>query len=142
MIQIGDTSYAFSDPRILAAAGAVLLVLAILALLVAAVRASARAARSVEPLARDLGHVAARVQLLSDGQERLAGGLHHVSEAQAKSQTAMLELMEKRLAEVQGKMGETLTGTATRTARSLGELQGHVRSQPEVVAPLRPLPGL
>jgi DNA recombination protein RmuC len=59
---------------------------------------------------------------LADGQERLAGGLHHVSEGQALSQTAMLQLMEQRLAEVQRAMGEALQGTSLRTARSLGDL--------------------
>ncbi|MHA6327163.1 DNA recombination protein RmuC [Roseivivax sp. CAU 1753] len=122
MIRIGDATLALNDPRVIAALGGLLVVLAILALLLAAVRSAGRTARSVAPLAHDLGQVAARVQSLSDGQERLAGGLHHVSEAQAKSQTAMLSLMEKRLAEVQAKMGENLTGSATRTARSLGEL--------------------
>lgn len=39
------------------------------------------------------------VQALGEGQERLAVGLHHVSEAQ--TQTSMLKLMEQRLALVQ-----------------------------------------
>ncbi|QFS81274.1 DNA recombination protein RmuC [Roseivivax sp. THAF40] len=141
MIEIAGTSYAFNDTRVIAALVGLLLVLAILALLVAAVRAAGRTARSVEPLARDLGHVAARVQSLSDGQERLAGGLHHVSEAQAKSQTAMLELMEKRLAEVQGKMGESLSGTAQRTARSLGELQERLAAIDKAQANITKLSG-
>jgi DNA recombination protein RmuC len=120
MIQIGDLTLDLSDPVVLIAAGgaAVLLIL-----LVSTARASARASRAVEPLARQMNGVAARVQQLSDGQERLAGGLHHVSEAQASSQTAMLQIMEQRLAEVQEKMAESLHGTARRTAHSLGELQ-------------------
>jgi DNA recombination protein RmuC len=63
------------------------------------------------------------VESLSAGQERLTGGLTHVSEAQAASQTRVLQLMEQRLAEVSKGMSESLHGTATRTARSLGELQ-------------------
>ena len=47
---------------------------------------------------RASGWLASRIQQLGDGQERLAGGLHHVSETQAVSQTAMLQLMETRLA--------------------------------------------
>ncbi|MGB3313703.1 MAG: DNA recombination protein RmuC, partial [Albidovulum sp.] len=39
------------------------------------------------------------------------------------SQTRVLQLMEQRLAEVSKGMSESLHGTATRTARSLGELQ-------------------
>ena len=46
-----------------------------------------------------------------------------MSEAQAAAQSNMLTLMEQRLAEVSAKMNEQLHGSATRTARSLGELQ-------------------
>ena len=99
------------------------LVLLVLVLLIATARGAAKAARSVAPLAQQMGQMQQRVERLSDGQERLAGGLHHVSEAQTKSQTAMLELMERRLAEVQAHMSDSLHGTARRTAHSLGELQ-------------------
>ena len=70
----------------------------------------------------DLAWLAHQMQQLAEGQERLTGGLHHVSEAQAQAQTHMLRLMEARLAEVQRNMSEHLQGSATRTARSLGEL--------------------
>src|SRR5574343_1064627 len=76
-----------------------------------------------EPVLREVTWLSDRVQSLSDGQERLAGGLHHVSEAAAISQSSMLKLMEQRLADVQRQMTEALHGTSTRTARSLGELQ-------------------
>ncbi|MDR9394980.1 MAG: DNA recombination protein RmuC, partial [Roseovarius sp.] len=54
-------------------------------------------------------------------------GLNHVSEAQSAAQTNMLQLMEKRLAQVSGQMNENLQGSARRTAQSLGEL--HQRLQ-------------
>ncbi|MCB1334794.1 MAG: DNA recombination protein RmuC, partial [Roseivivax sp.] len=123
MIQIGETMIELNDPATLVVLGGALLGLLFLVLLVLAVRASGRTARLAEPLAAQIGALGQRVQLLGDGQERLTGGLAHVSEAQAKSQTAMLHLMERRLAEVQEKMGETLHGSARRTAQSLGELQ-------------------
>ncbi|MDU8910696.1 DNA recombination protein RmuC [Aestuariicoccus sp. MJ-SS9] len=127
MITIGDTSYALNDPLVLAVlAGAVVLLL-ILVLLIVAARAAGRSARLAEPLALQLGQLGQRVQSLGDGQERLAGGLHHVSEAQAQSQTAMLQLMEKRLAEVQERMTENLSGSSRRTAQSLGELQERLK---------------
>jgi DNA recombination protein RmuC len=120
MIQIGDTPLSLNDPLILLGLmGFGLIVL----LLIMSVRAAGRSARVAEPLGHQMGALGQRVQALSDGQERLAGGLHHVSEAQANSQTAMLQLMEKRLAEVQHQMNETLHGSARRTAHSLGELQ-------------------
>jgi DNA recombination protein RmuC len=79
-----------------------------------------------EPLVHQLGNLGVRVQQLSDGQQQLAGGLTHVSEAQAASQANMLQLMEKRLADVSGKMNENLTGSAQSTAKSLGELQARL----------------
>ena len=90
-------------------------------LLLVAVRASMRTAKLAEPLAHQMGALGQRVQALGEGQERLAGGLHHVSEAQA--QTSMLKLMEQRLALVQQQMNENLHGSARRTAQSLGDLQ-------------------
>ena len=46
----------------------------------------------------------------------------------AQSQTAMLQLMERRLAQVQEQMNENLHGSARRTAQSLGELQQRLQS--------------
>lgn len=98
-------------------------VLAVLLLLV--LRASVNAARAVEPVIWQMDQLGQRVQSLSDGQNQLAGGLHHVSDAQAKAQTQMIQLVEQRLAQVTETMSESLQGNALRTARSLGDL--HVR---------------
>ena len=117
MITLFGQSYAWNAPEVLLIGGA-LVVLAMLLMMI--LRATGRAS---EPLLREMGWLAQRVQGLSDGQERLAGGLHHVSEAQAVSQTAMLQVMEQRLAEVQRGMVESLQGSSVRTARSLGDLQ-------------------
>ncbi|HKL06400.1 MAG TPA: DNA recombination protein RmuC [Roseovarius sp.] len=123
MIQIGENSYSFSDPLVLAALiGAGLLGL-VFVLLIMAVRAAGRSARMTEPLAQQVSHLGQSVQSLSDGQHQLAGGLNHVSEAQAAAQSNMLQLMEKRLSQVSGQMTENLQGSARRTAQSLGELQ-------------------
>ena len=116
MIRFGTLELAWNDPAVLIAA-AVLGAFFLLLLMI--LRASSRA---VDPLVAQMGWLGNRVQSLADGQERLAGGLHHVSEAQAHSQTAMLQVMEQRLAEVQRQMGDSLHGSATRTAHSLGEL--------------------
>ncbi|MDJ1017436.1 MAG: DNA recombination protein RmuC [Paracoccaceae bacterium] len=123
MIQIGDTSFALTDPIILIGCVTVTIVLIILALLVAAVRRAGRSADLIAPLAQDIGALGQRVQGLSDGQHQLSGGLEHVSKAQAASQQNMLKLMEERLAEVSLKMHDNLASSATKTARSLGELQ-------------------
>ncbi len=72
---------------------------------------------------QEMGLLVKQLQALSDGQERLSGGLHHVSEANAKAQTNMLALMEQRLAQVQRQLSENMHGSARRTAQSLGDLQ-------------------
>ena len=97
--------------------------LVVLILLLLSLRAVSRLTKAAEPLSYQMSALGQRVQALGEGQERLAGGLHHVSEAQAKQQTSMLQLMEKRLADVQLQMNENLQGSARRTAHSLGELQ-------------------
>jgi DNA recombination protein RmuC len=128
MITIGETTLTLDDPLVLATLAGAAVLLLVLLLLVTAARAAGRSARAVAPLAAQMGQLGQRVQSLGDGQERLAGGLHHVSEAQAQSQTAMLQLMEKRLSEVQGQMNESLSGTARRTAQSLGDLQQRLQA--------------
>jgi DNA recombination protein RmuC len=110
----------FNDPttQLIIGAGLIILFLLLLSL-----RAVSRLTKAAEPLSYQMNALGQRVQALGEGQERLAGGLHHVSEAQAKQQTSMLQLMEKRLADVQLQMNENLQGSARRTAHSLGELQ-------------------
>jgi DNA recombination protein RmuC len=109
-----------NDPTTQLIIGAGLIVLLLLLL---SLRAVSRLTKAAEPLSYQINALGQRVQALGEGQERLAGGLHHVSEAQAKQQTNMLQLMEKRLADVQLQMNENLQGSARRTAHSLGELQ-------------------
>ena len=110
----------FSNPVIqLAILGAGVLII----LLLLMVRAATKSAKVIAPLAHHMSDLGQRVQALGDGQERLAGGLHHVSETQAQAQANMLKLMEQRLAQVQQQMNENLHGTSRRTAQSLGDLQ-------------------
>ncbi|MCR9275177.1 MULTISPECIES: DNA recombination protein RmuC [Mameliella] len=141
MIEIGGVAYSLDDPVVLVVLGGGGVVLLMLLLLVLAVRAAGRAARASAPVLQHVSHLSHRVQGLSEGQERLAGGLHHVTEAQASSQTAMLELMERRLAEVQERMGESLHGSARRTARSLGELQERLQAIDKAQANITKLSG-
>ncbi len=138
MITLFGQTYAWNAPEVLVIAGAAL-VLAVLLILI--LRAAGRSATMADPLMRELGWLGQRVQSLSDGQERLAGGLHHVSETQVVSQTAMLQLMEQRLAEVSRQMGESLHGTSTRTARSLGELQQRLETIDKAQANIEKLSG-
>ncbi|MGB3281002.1 MAG: DNA recombination protein RmuC [Pseudorhodobacter sp.] len=138
MIEIAGQTYAWDDPLVLIIGSAALVVLGFFLLIL---RATGRSAKATEPLMREMGWLGQRVQQLSEGQERLAGGLHHVSETQAHSQTAMLQLMEKRLMEVQQGMTESLQGTSTRTARSLGELQQRLETIDKAQANIEKLSG-
>ena len=138
MITLFGQTFQWNDPEvlILGAVAAVLLLFLILIL-----RSTRQSSTLAEPLLREIGWLGQRVQSLGDGQERLAGGLHHVSEAQAVSQTAMLQVMEQRLAEVQRAMGESLQGSSTRTARSLGELQQRLETIDKAQANIEKLSG-
>jgi len=75
-----------------------------------------------------MGGVTQRVQMLSDGQQQLFGGLTSVTEAQAQSQANMLKLMEQRLQNVTEMMNRNLTTSAKTTAASLGELQQRLKT--------------
>ena len=112
-----------NDPLTLAGLAALGLLLLVLVVLLRTAAAAGRTARAAEPLARQVADLSLRVQSIGEGQHQLAGGLTHVSEAQASAQSHMLQLMEKRLSEVSGQMAENLSGSARRTAQSLGDLQ-------------------
>ncbi len=94
-----------------------------LAALIWWVTAARKSGQSTGLAEQEMGLLVKQLQALSDGQERLSGGLHHVSEANAKAQTNMLALMEQRLAQVQQQLSENMHGSARRTAQSLGDLQ-------------------
>ncbi|SMX24469.1 DNA recombination protein RmuC [Boseongicola aestuarii] len=141
MIRIGDTEYAFSDPTVWFAIAGVFLIVLVLVLLVVTLRRTGQSAAMMSPLAQNIDALGQRVQSLSDGQHQLSGGLTHVSEAQAASQANMLKLMEQRLAEVSTKMTENLQGSATRTARSLGELQERLQTIDKAQANIEKLSG-
>ena len=76
-----------------------------------------------KPVIDHLNIVGDKIQRLSEGQERLTGGVQTVSEAQAKAQLSMINMMEERLAKVQLQMNENLSHSSRRTAQSLGDLQ-------------------
>jgi DNA recombination protein RmuC len=138
MITLFGQTYAWNDPEVLILGGIALLLVVLLILIL---RAAGRSAATAGPLMREVAWLSSRMQQMGDGQERLAGGLHHVSEAQAVSQTAMLQVMEQRLSEVQRQMTEALHGTSTRTARSLGELQTRLETIDKAQANIEKLSG-
>ncbi len=138
MIRLFGQSYPWNAPEVLLIGAALLILLVFLALIL---RAASRASNSAAPLLREVAWLSHRVQAMGDSQERLTGGLTHVAEAQAKSQSSMLHLMETRLADVQRQMTEALHGTSTRTARSLGELQQRLETIDKAQANIEKLSG-
>ena len=138
MITLFGITYAWNAPEVLFVGGAAL---AVVLLLVLILRAAGRSATMAAPLMREMGWIGQRVQSLSDGQERLAGGLRQVSDTQTLSQSALLRLMEQRLTEVQRGMTEALQGTSVRTARSLGDLQQRLETIDKAQANIEKLSG-
>ena len=76
-----------------------------------------------DPLQDAILGLGEQVRILGEGQQQLTGSLRTITEAQSTSQTKLITVINERLAEVQNTMGESLQGSATKTARSLGELQ-------------------
>ena len=112
-----NTPLLTNNPMVLLVLG---LLLAVLIWWISTLRKSGQSNGLAE---QEMSLLVKQLQALSDGQERLSGGLHHVSEANAKAQTNMLALMEQRLAQVQQQLSENMHGSARRTAQSLGDLQ-------------------
>jgi hypothetical protein len=100
MIVIAGQSYGWTDPEVWAAGVAFVVLVLLVVTLRRAGRSAAVSEAMAHQIAQAMGQMANRVQSLSDGQQQLAGGLTHVSEAQAVSQAQMLRLMEERLAKV------------------------------------------
>jgi len=141
MIEISGHAYALNDPLVLAALAAAGLLMLVVILLVVTLRRAGRSAAAAEPLIYQMNQLGQRVQMLSDGQQQLSGGLTHVSEAQAASQTNMLKLMENRLQQVTEQMNQNLHGSARRTAQSLGELQQRLQTIDKAQANIEKLSG-
>ena len=141
MIQIGSTTLDLSDPLTLAMVIGGALAFAALILLWMSLRASTRAAGLAEPMILQMNDLTKRVEGLSGGQQQLAGGLAQAAETQAKSQAQMLHLMEQRLQDVSPRVHENLQGSATRTARSLGDLQQRLETIDKAQANIEKLSG-
>jgi DNA recombination protein RmuC len=123
MIQFDETVIDWYDPLIWAAIAVALTLLLVLVLLIVSVRRAGKSGEMAQVLASQMGGLGSRVEMLSNGQQQLVGGLNSVSEAQAQQQAKTLQLMEQRLQQVTESMNVNLSSSAQRTAASLGELQ-------------------
>ena len=99
------------------------LTILVVAALYLSLRAKKKSITSNDPIIDNLNLFGEKIQKLSEGQERLTGGLQTVSEAQAKAQLSLINMMEERLSKVQLQMNENLSHSSRRTAQSLGDLQ-------------------
>ncbi len=127
MIEIGGQTYAFDDPRVIAAVFLLVFVVALFWLLIASVRRAGRSATAVEDMMRQVGRLNHDVQSLAGGQQQLAGSLQSVSETQTAAQLGVVRTMEERLSAVQTQMNEQLANNALKQARSLSDLQERMK---------------
>ena len=99
------------------------LTILVVAALYLSLRAKAKSITPNDPIIDNLNLFGEKIQKLSEGQERLTGGLQTVSEAQAKAQLSLINMMEEKLSKIQLQMNENLSHSSRRTAQSLGDLQ-------------------
>lgn len=123
MISIGDYTFSLVDPLFIAGLIVALILLAMVVLLVVTVRRAGKSGEMAQVLASQMGGLGSRVEMLSNGQQQLFGGLTSVTESQAQQQAKTLQLMEQRLSQVTESLNINLSSSAQRTAQSLGELQ-------------------
>tara|TARA_B110000967_G_scaffold92684_1_gene95296 strand:- start:1894 stop:3063 length:1170 start_codon:yes stop_codon:yes gene_type:complete len=123
MISIGDYTFSLVDPLFIAGLIVALILLVMVVLLVVTVRRAGKSGEMAQVLASQMGGLGSRVEMLSNGQQQLFGGLTSVTEAQAQQQAKTLQLMEQRLSQVTESLNINLSSSAQRTAQSLGELQ-------------------
>jgi DNA recombination protein RmuC len=127
MIQIGEQSYALSDPLMIGIMVGTAIILLVICLLIVTVRRSGQSAQAVGLVADQMGRLNMDVQTLGAGQQQLTGNLQSVSDTQANAQVNLIQTVEKRLATVQQHMQDTLHTNALKSAQSLTEMQERMR---------------
>lgn len=128
MIQIGTLVIDLSDPLTLAALVGAAMAIVMFILMIVVLKRAGQSTQMAQIVASQMGGVTQRVQMLSDGQQQLFGGLTSVTDAQAQQQAKLLQVMEARLAHVTQSMTDNLSNSARNTAQSLGELQQRLKT--------------
>ena len=72
---------------------------------------------------KEFENISSKVNILSENQQQLFGGIKNLAEVQNNSNSNLLNYFENRLNEIQNSMTEKLSGSASLTAKSLGSLQ-------------------
>ncbi|UWR00001.1 DNA recombination protein RmuC [Rhodobacteraceae bacterium S2214] len=127
MIEIAGQSYAFDDPRLIAAIIGILIIVAVLWLLISSARKATQSTLLVQDVAAHIGRLSYDVNALAQGQSQLSGNIQTVSDAQANAQVRVIQTMETRLAEVQTQVADRLAENARRSAMSLSEMQERMK---------------
>jgi DNA recombination protein RmuC len=128
MITLGDVTFSLGDPLFILGLIVVLTLLLVVVLLTVSVRRAGKSGEMAQILASQMGGLGSRVEMLSNGQQQLFGGLTSVTQAQAQQQAKTLQLMEQRLGQVTEALNVNLSSSAQRTAQSLGELQQRLKT--------------
>jgi DNA recombination protein RmuC len=128
MITLGDVTISLGDPLFILGLIVVLTLLLVVVLLTVSVRRAGKSGEMAQILASQMGGLGSRVEMLSNGQQQLFGGLTSVTQAQAQQQAKTLQLMEQRLGQVTEALNVNLSSSAQRTAQSLGELQQRLKT--------------
>ncbi len=127
MIQIGDNTYAFSDPVVLIVLGATATLFLIVILLITTLRRAGRSGEAVNYVAHQVGRLSQDMMGLAQGQNQLAGNIQTVSDAQANAQVRVIQTMETRLAQVQAQVAERLADNALKSAHALAEMNERLK---------------
>ncbi|MBR2656171.1 MAG: DNA recombination protein RmuC [Loktanella sp.] len=127
MIQIGDNTYAFSDPVVLIVLGATATLVLIVILLITTLRRAGRSGEAVNYVAHQVGRLSQDMMGLAQGQNQLAGNIQTVSDAQANAQVRVIQTMETRLAQVQAQVAERLADNALKSAHALAEMNERLK---------------
>ena len=125
MIAVAGMDIDFRDPAV---AGLALVAGLLLLVILLLLRNARRGRTADDPVMQQMAGLGRAVETLSRGQQQLFGGIDTLSRGQAEAQARIMQMMEKRLAEVQERMSQSLQGSAIRTTRSLTELQERLQA--------------
>lgn len=85
-------------------------------------RQFARSQEAAHTLHTQVSTMQQTIQELHNANQRLNGGMEQMSVGHTNAQTRLVEMLDKRLDAVSQRMGNSLEGSSTKTAHSLGQL--------------------
>ncbi len=100
-----------------------------------------RQRRSLDNLTARMADLSDYMQALGHTQTQLGANIRTVADTQVVAQTQVLGVLERRLADVQAGMTETLTGSAEKSTKQLTELQERLATIDRAQANIEKLSG-